>query len=295
VLFYRKDYLKKSGVNPENISTWDDFRLACLKIQKNTAGGPLFAAPMGFSGQKEQVILQDLACWIWPNGGDFLSGDAKHAALTQSETKQGMKFLARLISDNLISKTSIELNNGEVAENFFMHDAYAFMLSSSWPLHVYLSSSSKNYVGKPNSGNFGVMPVPAGPSGRFNFAGGSALALTSFGKNPDKAMKLLEFLTGRQSMARYCRNINMLPSRIDVPVVIGADKSTQKVFQDAISKYGRSFPVHPLWGSIEQIILNGAAHTLWDFGQSNYKQSSLFQNLSDINQEIEYMLSLFGE
>jgi len=124
---------------------------------------------------------------------------------------------------------------------------------------------------------------------------GSALALTSFGKNPDKAMKLLEFLTGRQSMSRHCRNINMLPSRVDVPVVIGADKTTQKVFQDAISKYGRSFPVHPLWGSIEQIILNGVAHTLWDFSQSGYKQNSLFKNLSDINQEIEYMLSLFGE
>jgi len=36
-------------------------------------------------------------------------------------------------------------------------------------------------------------------------------------------------------------------------------------------------------------------YTLRDFAQSNYNQGSFFHNLSDINQEIEYMLSVFGE
>ena len=87
----------------------------------------------------------------------------------------------------------------------------------------------------------------------------------------------------------------MLPGRVDAPVLISSDKAEQKIFQDSVSKFGRSFPVHPLWGSIERIVLNGIAHTLLDFRQSDYKQNSLLQNLSDINLEIEYMLSLFGE
>lgn len=293
VMFYRKDYLKRAGIDPAEINNWNDFKLACSKIQKAYGGAKV--SPMGFSGQKEQVILQDIASWIWSNGGDFLSKDSKHAAFTQNETKQGMKFFAQLISDGHISKDSVELNTGEVAENFFMHNSYAFMPSSSWPLQVYLNSSSKHYIGKKNCANFGVMLIPSGPNGRHNFVGGSALALTSFGKNPDSAMKLLEFLTGRESIARYCTNINMFSSRTDTPPTLGADKHTQQVFQEAIGKYGRSFPVHPLWGSIEQIILNGLAYALRDFTQSNYKQNTMINNLSDINQETEYMLSVFGE
>lgn len=294
VLFYRKDYLQKAGINAQDITTWDSLKAACSKISKKRDGYSKIS-PLGFSSQKEQVILQDIASWIWSHGGDFLSKDSKHASLTQLETRQGMRYFAQLISDNHVSKESLEQSTGEVAENFFMHGAFAFMFSSSWPLQVYLNSSSKHYIGKQNASNFGVIPIPAGPAGRFNFVGGSALAVTSFSQNTDCAMKLLEFLTTKESISRYCKNINMLPSRIDAPVSLSADKPTQKVFQDAISKFGRSFPIHPLWGSIEQIILNGMAYTLRDYRQSNYNLNAFSHNLSDINQEIEYMLSVFGE
>ena len=294
VLFYRKDVLKASGINPRDVTNWENFKLACAKISR-APGARANISPLGFSGQKEQVILQDIGSWIWSNGGDFLSQNSKHAALTQTETRQGLKFFAQLISDNHISKASLEQNTGEVAENFFMHGAYAFMFSSSWPLQVYLNSSSKHFIGRHNLSNFGVIPVPSGPAGAFNFAGGSALAVTSFSQNPDKTMKLLEFLTSRGSMSRYCKNINMLPGRTDAPIGLNADKSTIKVFQDAVTKSGRSFPIHPLWGSIEQIILNGMAYTLREFILNKYNQNAFFHNMSDINQEIEYMFSVFGE
>ena len=294
VLFYRKDLLKKAGINPQDILNWDAFKLACAKISK-IVGPSSNTSPLGFSAQKEQVILQDLASWIWSNGGDFLSQGSKHATLTQAETRQGMKFFAQLISEQYISKDSLEQNTGEVAENFFMHDAFAFMFSSSWPLQVYLNSASKHFIGRQKASEYGVLPIPAGPVGRFNFIGGSALAITSFSRQPDKAMKLLKFLTTRESITRYCKSINMLPSRVDVPISLNADKATLKIFQNAINISGRSFPMHPLWGSIEQIILNGIAYSLRDFIQSNYNQNGFFHNLAEINQEIEYMLSVFGE
>lgn len=294
VLFYRKDILAKAGVSAAEIQDWEGFRLACEKIQR-AYGGSSSVAPIGFSAQKEQGILQDIASWVWSYGGDFLSSDFKHASLTQNETREGMKYFAQLISGNLISRDSLQQNTGEIAENFFIHGAYAFMFSSSWPLQVYLNKSSKHFIGKECAGDYGVMPIPAGPAGRFNFAGGSALAVTSFSKNPDKAMKLLKFLTSKESISRYCRNINMLPGRVDSPVGLSAERSTVKVFQDAIGKSGRSYPIHPLWGSIEQIVLNGIVHIVRDYVQSNCNKNAFVHNLADINQEIEYMLSVFGE
>ncbi len=102
-------------------------------------------------------------------------------------------------------------------------------------------------------------------------------------------------MTTKDSVTRYCKSINMLPSRVDAQITLNSAKATLKVYQDAINLSGRSFPMHPLWGSIEQIILNGMAYTLRDFIQSNCNQNAFFHNLGEINQEIEYMLSVFGE
>jgi len=174
VLFYRKDLLKNAGITPQDLSNWDNFKAACSKLSR-TMGTP----PLGFSCQKEQGIFAGYSFLDLVERGDFLSQDSKHAALTQSETRQGMKYFAQLIGENLISRDSLEQSTGEIAENFFMHGAYAFMFSSSWPLQVYLNDSSKHYIGKHNVSNYGIMQVPAGPAGRFNFAGGSALAVTA--------------------------------------------------------------------------------------------------------------------
>ncbi|MBN1824227.1 MAG: extracellular solute-binding protein [Endomicrobiales bacterium] len=294
VLYYRKDFLKKSNIEPESVNSWENFRLACIRLSKAHNEGKQIP-PIGFSCQKELAVLQDLASFVWSNGGNFVSDDAKHATFTSEETHQGLKYFSDLILNHLISEPSLEQNAGEVAENFFLHDTYAFMFSSTWPLQAYLNDKFKHYIGKQRAQNFGVMNVPAGKAGRFNFAGGSALAVTSFSKNPDKAWKFIEFLTQKDSLSRFCSSVNMIPGRTETHVSLNVDKPEQKVFEDSINRYGKSFPVHPLWGSIEQIAVKGIAQTLMDFRQSNFNQTAFFANITEINQEIEYMLSVFGE
>lgn len=293
VLFYRKDFFEKTEIDLSSIDRWESFTHACTKLSKlHTHTHQI--TPLGFSGYKEQAILQDLASWIWSHGGDFLSHDGKHSAINHPGAKEGLKTFLDLISCGHISKLSLGQSSGEVAENFFFHDAYAFYFSSSWPLQVYLDPSSKHYIGKNKAKNFGIAPVPSGPTGKFNFAGGSALAVSSFTNHPEEAWSFLEFMTSPESMARYCQNINMLPSRRDVSVVLNQIEGTKEVFDKAIDDLGRSFPSHPLWGSIEQILVNGIAHSLRDY-QSNFDQEMFMTNLSEINQEIELILSVFGE
>lgn len=294
VLYYRKDYLKKALLTLSDIDTWEGFAKSCAKIAALQYRGRS-VLPIGFSCQKEQAVLQDLAPWIWSHGGEMLSPDGKHAALDRAEARTGIKFFLDLITAGHISGATLEETAGEVCDNFFQRGEYAFLFSSSWPLQVYLNPSSKNYVGSQNAENFGVTPIPQGPSGRFNFAGGSGLAVTSFSKVPDKAWKLVEFLTERESLSRYCKNINMFPSRYDVTVSLNIDKESQEVFQNAVNLSGRSFLSHPLWGSIEQVLLNGLVQVLRDFNHNKYNQTTFFHSMAEINQEIEYILSVFGE
>lgn len=294
VLYYRKDFLKKAGLTLADIDTWEGFASACAKIAQLQHRGRA-VSPLGFSCQKEQAVLQDLAAWIWSHGGDILSQDGKHAVLDRAEARTGIKYFLDLIATGHASSAALDQTAGDVTDNFFQQGEYAFLLSSSWPLQVYLNRASKNYVGKENAENFGVTLIPQGPAGRFNFAGGSGLAVTSFSKAPDKAWKLVEFLTERDSLARYCKSINMFPSRYDVSVALNSDKGSQAVFQDAVNISGRSFVSHPLWGSIEQVLLNGLVQILHDFQNNKHNQTAFFHSLAEINQEIEYILSVFGE
>jgi multiple sugar transport system substrate-binding protein len=293
--FYRKDYLEKAGVSLVDIDNWKSFREACVKLGKLRTPDGRPVSPLGFSSHKEQVILQDIACWIWGNGGNFLSPDGKHSALTLPETMNGFSFLLDLMANRCISEMSLEQSTGETAESFFRHDEYAFFLANSWPLQVYLNPVSKRFIGKQKAKQFDMALLPSGPAGRFNFSGGSALAITSFSSYPDEAWTFLEYMTGKDSMTRYCRNINMLPGRQDVPAVLPEGEKYQAIFHEAITRYGHSFPAHPLWGSIEQIMLNGLSHSLREFRQSDYNREGFFQNLSEIHHEIENILSVFGD
>lgn len=294
VLFYRKDYLEKSGINPSEIQTWDLFLSACAKLSKlHTVTHNI--SPLGFSSQKDPSILQDIACFLWSHGGCFLSKDGKHSVINEANSKQGINFFLNLISSNHISRTSLEQGVGEVVENFFFHDEYAFLISSSWPLQEYLNPLFKRFVGRNKAKNFGVMLVPSGPAGRFNFAGGSSLAVTSFARHPDESFAFLEFMTAKDSIERYCKNINMLPSRKDITVAFSQIENSREVFSQAVNKFGRTYPPHPLWGSIEQIVVDGLAHSLKEYLEKEYNQNVFFRNISLLNQEIELILSVFGD
>jgi multiple sugar transport system substrate-binding protein len=293
VMFYRKDFLEKTEIDLADIDNWDAFKNACSHLTKLHTHSHAIT-PLGFSGHKEQSILQDFASWIWSFGGSFLSPDGKHCTISEEGTREGLTYFLDLISADYLSKSSLGLSVGNVAENFFFHDAYAFFFSNPWPLQIYLDQSSKYFIGRTKAKNFGMTLIPSGPFGKYNFAGGSALSVTSFSNHSEEAWTLVDYLTGRESMGHYCQAINTLPSRKDISISLNQVENTTDVLHRAVNDYGRSFPSHPVWGSIEQILVNGLSYSLRDY-QSSQDQAAFLKNLAEISQEIELILSVFGE
>ncbi len=294
VLYYRKDFLEAAHCTTAHIESWAAMKECCAKLKRLHAHGPDIA-PFAFSNQKEQGLIQDLSSWIWSQGGDFLATHNKRPWLESAETKEGISSFADLIATKSISRLSLEQNAGEVTEKFFQNDSYAFLMASSWPHHVYLNPASKRYIGAKNAQRFGITLIPGGPAGRYNFAGGSALAISNFSHHATEAYQLLEYLTDKESQQRYCSNINMLPARNDVSIKLSPSPDIQAVFEQSIINHGRSFPAHPLWGSIEQIIVSGFAQSIHDFMKSNCDKELFFKNIAEINSEIDYILTIFGE
>ena len=131
----RKDILKTAGIALQDLSTWDgqDRLLKDIQAYGNSAAWVSRARRTGHT--------PGYRSWVWANGGDFLSQNSKHAALTQLR-QAGDEILCR---DDQRRKPNIQdsLNKARRnSQNFFMHRAYAFMFSSSWPLQVYLKTTN---------------------------------------------------------------------------------------------------------------------------------------------------------
>jgi multiple sugar transport system substrate-binding protein len=293
VLFYRKDHLKDAGIFLKELETWDTLKLACLKLLRKKKRTSKYKAPLGFSGYKEQQMLQDIATWIWSSGGGFLNADGKTSALTRHETTNGLKLFLSLLSSGCIATSSLDQSAREACESFFLHDSNVFLISNAWPLQTYLNPSFKGFIGKTRASNFGIALVPSGSYGRFNFSGGSSLAITNFTGDITEPLALVKFLTSNDSLTRYCQKIRMLPSRKNSLIMFN-DRETSDVIRQAIYNYGRSFTPNPLWGSLEQIILNGFAVALRDFCESGFDDRKFFSDINEINGEINNILSIFG-
>lgn len=287
VMFYRKDLLEQLGVEPESIRTWNDFSAVCARLRKA-------CPPLGFSLQPDQTFAQNLSCFIWSHGGDFISPDGKSFPIADKKALKGFSMLLSLISKGYVSRDSLNISTGEVIGDFFFRGAYAFIISSPWPIRLYLNPESPLYVGRERDGKFGIMNIPGGPAGRFNFTGGSTLAVTSFSRHQEEAVMLVKFLASAQSQERYCRSIGMLPARTDAKIHLPLLQGKESIFEAAVSKYGKSFPPHPLWGSVERIVISGMSYALNGYVKDR-RMSRFVASLREVGTEIDRIFKIFGE
>lgn len=293
LLYYRKDHLAKAGIEPSGLDTWDKFNEACAKLARLRPGGKR-VSPLGFSIQKENVLAHDLADFIWPAGGDFISSDGKKPMLNDPLSRSGLKELLNLISSGYISESSLHMGFGDVAASFFCKGAYTFFISGPWINRVFLNPRVSTYIGHEAAKQIGIAIIPGSDHGRFNFCGGTTIALSSFCENQKEAGALIEFLAGAESQKRCCRNINAMPGRRDVDIALPLMGEYKDVYKEAVAKYGRHFPPHQLWGSIEQLIIHSMSDALNEYA-NKLDEGAFFRNVREINGEMEKLFTLFGD
>lgn len=293
VMFYRKDHLEKAGIPVQEVETWDGFMSACAAL-KRAFLKKKGIYPIGFTVQPDQTFAQALSCFVWSYGGDFISSDGKKPLLGSGGVEKGLRMLRKFITSGYIDPASLHISTGEVIADFFCRDAYTFIISSPWPIRVYLNPSSSSFVGRGKTGNFGIMNIPGGPAGRFNFTGGSTLAVTSFGTHQKESMKVVDFLSTAESQERYSRAIDAIPARTDAEINLPLLQGMEGIFKDAVAGYGRSFPTHLLWGSIERIVISGMSYAFGEFVR-NRSEAEFRKNLRELDKEIGRIFRIFGE
>jgi len=291
-LFFRKDVLKKAGVSPEQLGSWDSFKGALKRIYDADVvieDRPI--APLGISGKNDWNVIHSLAPWIWMAGGDFLGQDRKTCLLDSEEVFNGLSFYISLAREGYVPIEYLELNTAQVSGNF-NDGACAMYFDGPYEVKTLTRPASEGGAeGSLTSRNFVVTGYPRGPKGQFTFVGGSNLAIFKNAQNKSGAFEVLKYLTSKQPQIDYAKISGFLPARLDAfddPFFTKDPK--RNIFKNAVT-YGRTYPPIPSWGLLEPILTRRFG-IMWDYVTSgaDYQPESIREQLKLAKKEVEAVL-----
>lgn len=287
VLYYRNDILEELAISPEDLGTWKGFREACERLQNSKLGKRFFALPL--QGQKEGILIHDLAPWIWGSGGNFLSSDRHFSHFHEPAALKGIDFYYRMMVDHLIPL----LGRDRFFTGDFFSGQFAFQLSGVWPINSFLNPKYPYY--QPDvADHYGISVFPSGPAGQVTYLGGSNLAIVSTSQHPHAAWKLIKFLTSLESQVRHCRQIGMLPSRYSAleELLEAAPVRVAEVFRHSL-RVARTLPCAATLGTIERIMGRTSQSLMNAVREGRYDEGLLTQEMTAASKEADYILSLY--
>jgi multiple sugar transport system substrate-binding protein len=200
LLYYNKKIFQQDGLDPNKPPTnWDEW---IRDIQKTTHKSPNGQTQYGLSLADNNTVPM----WpvlVWGNGGSFVSADLKHATMDSPKTVSAIQKWATLIHDNDISPA---FQSGAQADKLFQTGQAAMEIGGPW-MTTGLTQAGLDY---------GVAPIPAGPSGPATLAAADALVVTKNSKYSEQAMEFIRYWDSQASQEKYSLATGFPPVRTDM-------------------------------------------------------------------------------
>lgn len=293
-LYYRRDALAISGVNPEKVRNWEEFRAALRKIREKAPEiEGMRVSPIGYPGKHDWNVIHNFAPWIWGAGGDFLDSAGTKSLLASPESVAGILFYLSLVRDGFNDRKNLTRNTNQVSLDFdegrqaFWFDATNKMLYLDSPR--FLGGSSKTVTAR----NYSVMAPPSAPAGRkpYYFAGGSNLAVSKFSGHRRAAVALVHYLSFRVDVQlELFRVTGFLPALLSTyGYPFFKEDSNRDVFWQMIDHL-RSYPAVAYWGEIETEILLRRFGNIFDLvtasPEGKWPEAGILKEIQAANNEI---------
>ncbi|MFH1783293.1 MAG: extracellular solute-binding protein [bacterium] len=289
VIYYRSDILSHAGVPRQDLEAWKPFESACVKLKDTEFNGKVIEV-LGVSGQKETILIHNIAPWIWGAGGDFLSPDGTKAAFNNEASLRGIEYYIGLVSKGYISSKALSKGTEDISKGFFIDGDYAMSIPGSLGAPSPLDPNNPDYV--PEVGENCVASLfPAGPAGRFVFCGGSNLAINPKSMRIAESIELIKFLLSYESQTRCVRALNMLPSLMEpFDAIFMADEPRFRSLKNSW-RFGRAFPNVPAWGEIERLLMECFGKIFARLQKGNYDFSVVKVDLDKTAEEVDAILA----
>ncbi len=220
-LYYNKKMFDAAGIAyPDD--TWDWAKLTDVAKQLTLKGTNGKVKQWGF--YTETTDMENY--WselVWQNGGDIISADHKTSLVGTVQAAAGIQFLQDLIwKDKVMPDASITDALGDA----FEQGQAALVADGSWLVATYQATGI----------NFGIAPLPKGPTGQATSINPTGAVVYKGTKNPDAAWEFVKYLASPAAQTKLMELRSSMPANKEVlNGPFGTSFDGAKVLADAIA------------------------------------------------------------
>jgi lactose/L-arabinose transport system substrate-binding protein len=231
-VFYRRDVFEEVGLDPESISTWEDYYQAALQVQETT-GEPMWQQAQA---RNDGRLFETL---LWQRGLGYVDAEGNVILDQDPRIEETLEFMSRFWQEGLAADTEPwtdpwykEQNEGLVA---------------TVPGAVWMGTFFKSFIAPDAAGQWGVFPLPVWEEGGLQASndGGSSLAIFEQSTQKDAAWAYVEFHLGREeSQLEMYRQTDIFPSLettyedpfFEEPDPYFADQNVRQFFAEVVQE-----------------------------------------------------------
>ena len=208
-MWYWKDILNQSGVNPESLSTWDGYLEASNKIGDSTKGKGIEAMHLVGASHSPDMWYP----YLWMQGGEIVKQKTGHPengtywfpAYNSTEGVKALEFLKNQVNAGI--KPQINHFWGQE----FADKKFAVMLEGSWLLG-HFNRTEWNTLDK-NVGMIPMFPVPKSGDTSATMMGGWILGIPQTSTNKALSWELLSIMVQPDVLAPMLEKYAYLPTQ----------------------------------------------------------------------------------
>lgn len=218
VIYYNKDLFKSAGIAyPANDWTFDDFLTAAKKL---THRPDIF----GISFEEDSLFYLP---YLMSEGGGILSDDLSRLIIDEPASQKGLKFYADLRKKYHVAPQKSESASATMAQ-MFLQGRLAMHLSGRWLVPKYREEAVFEWD---------VAPFPKGDAGSVVPMDASGWAISKTSKHKPEALKLIKFLSSKNSIEKLTKSGLIIPARKDCANSVLTEKkpANSQVFIDVIN------------------------------------------------------------
>lgn len=208
-MWYWKDLLNQSGVNPESFKTWDGYLETTKKIQNSTKGKGVEAMHLVGASHSPDMWYP----YLWMQGGEIVKQKTGHAekgtywfpAYNSTEGVTALEYLR----DQVNAGIKPQINHFWGQE--FADKKFAVMLEGSWLLG-HFNRTEWNSLDK-NVGMIPMFPVPKAGDTSATMMGGWMLGIPETSSNKALSWELLTIMVQPDVLAPMLEQYAYLPTQ----------------------------------------------------------------------------------
>ena len=240
VVYYWKDMLSDAEVNIEDAF----LTMSNFEHMLDLVASRVVKYPWAISTTRFPANLHQMACWVWGMGGDFLDDRGRSIRFLEDETIQAMVNFFSLHRYIPEYRTTSPI---EMADYFARRETAVVMGG------IKIYQQIKHHLSDEQMQRVGVSLPPGIP-----FVGCESLVLWSH--TPDdcleESIEVIRRLMSSSMQTQLASVLDLLPTRIEM---LHQSPYNVDPFLRTLGRaitIGRSYPAVPVWGEIEEHLLN---------------------------------------